>query len=367
MHAKMLGLGVAYALGGGALVRSNDFGALLATQLSTLIVLGAVAVHRGGPAPWGLRLWSLLFAASLTARLVVLAATRASPVNKAAKLRRWDAAVTTLGYGVAIGYLMTAVVPGRSLSRYLVTTTVVVPTAAAASTLFDRPGTSIAQMEAAALVSARAYNSPSFVASDTDTRILVDGDVVAFAGTDSVRNVLTDINIADVHPDWMPGRARVHLGFSRAYDTVRDQVLEANPTTVVGHSLGGALATLAALDLFLTNGTRATVITFGSPQVGDELFVDAFNDAVAASARVVHPLDPVPKALTSQFAHVKGMHAVSAVGQPHDLDVYLRAVRMGAGDRAFAVLLPLALVAGVGLLLEKRGKTHIPSVPQHLP
>jgi len=45
---------------------------------------------------------------------------------------------------------------------------------------------------------------------------------------------------------------------------------------VTGHSLGGALAQLTAMEL-VKNGVHATIINFGQPRVGDDAYA-AFSN-----------------------------------------------------------------------------------------
>ena len=58
------------------------------------------------------------------------------------------------------------------------------------------------------------------------------------------------------------------------------------PLRIIGHSLGGALASLAALDFYLnfkpvgTSLESMTVRTFGCPCVGNQSFVDLYNDSI---------------------------------------------------------------------------------------
>lgn len=66
---------------------------------------------------------------------------------------------------------------------------------------------------------------------------------------------------------------------------------------ITGHSLGGAFATHAALDVAFLNivsKDRIHLYTFGSPRVGDYNFAEAVNNRVGESFRVVHGKDIVP-------------------------------------------------------------------------
>ncbi|KAH7291054.1 hypothetical protein KP509_30G074700 [Ceratopteris richardii] len=68
---------------------------------------------------------------------------------------------------------------------------------------------------------------------------------------------------------------------------------------VTGHSLGGALATLAALELSTTKMSSQQLINismynFGSPRVGNKKFADRYNEIVKDSWRVVNHLDIIP-------------------------------------------------------------------------
>lgn len=98
--------------------------------------------------------------------------------------------------------------------------------------------------------------------------------------------------------------AKMHRGFIRAYFSVRDKIHEYVTThsvsrvTVTGHSLGGALATLCAVDLqynFSDTLTAIEIYTFGAPKVGNDGFRDSFNRRVPESYRIVHGMDLVPE------------------------------------------------------------------------
>ncbi|MBD2327905.1 lipase family protein [Alkalinema sp. FACHB-956] len=96
--------------------------------------------------------------------------------------------------------------------------------------------------------------------------------------------------------------ALMHCGFAEAYLSVRDQIHDylkthdVDAVTTTGHSLGGALATLCAVDLqynfkYLTIETY----TFGAPKVGNDKFCESFKRRVPNSYRIVHGMDIVPE------------------------------------------------------------------------
>jgi hypothetical protein len=97
--------------------------------------------------------------------------------------------------------------------------------------------------------------------------------------------------------------ALIHRGFVQAYFSVRDQIhdyIRSNPVstvTVTGHSLGGALATLCAIDVQYNFSSKVTVeaYTFGAPKVGNEGFQESFNRRIPNSYRFVAGMDLVPE------------------------------------------------------------------------
>lgn len=113
----------------------------------------------------------------------------------------------------------------------------------------------------------------------------------------------------------------VHRGFLEAYDSVKvrvGQLVDALvgdgkdwKVLVTGHSLGGALATLAAYDLATRTAAddrprlHVEMYNFGSPRVGNARFAAEFNRAVPTAFRVTNSRDiicTVPKLLG--YAHV---------------------------------------------------------------
>lgn len=145
--------------------------------------------------------------------------------------------------------------------------------------------------------------------------------VVSFRGSggetwwQTASNAVTDGNALKEKPSWLKkhnSKARVHKGFSNEYARFRGEILKQvekhadKPIFVVGFSLGGALAQLAALDIKLNTGaTRVFVFPHAAPRVGESDFREFFEDTVPRIDRVVLDGDPVPelppKAL--KFAH----------------------------------------------------------------
>ncbi|PSC69058.1 alpha beta-hydrolase isoform B [Micractinium conductrix] len=134
--------------------------------------------------------------------------------------------------------------------------------------------------------------------------------VVAFRGTQTLQNVVTDAK------SWrarVPGRTRfgrpllVHAGFLDAWHHSgfhrkvldRLQQLDSGPTPLrfwlTGHSLGGALAVLAALDIRREHpGSELVLYAFGCPRVGNCAFAAEFDEVVPDAWMVINGLDPIP-------------------------------------------------------------------------
>jgi predicted lipase len=82
---------------------------------------------------------------------------------------------------------------------------------------------------------------------------------------------------------------------SRLFHSITIVDLKAKEIThiyVTGHSLGGALATLAALDLQIKfPELPVTMYNFGSPHVGEIDFVRHYNQVVMESFRIAFKED----------------------------------------------------------------------------
>jgi len=135
--------------------------------------------------------------------------------------------------------------------------------------------------------------------------------VVGHQGTDpkKLMPLLTDADffLDELDQNLFPGidpAIKVHNGFAESQAETASDVLAAvstaleqsglNDVTVVGHSLGAAIALLDGMFLPLQlPGVNVKVIGYGMPRVGNQAFAD-FVDANVDVTRVTHKNDVVP-------------------------------------------------------------------------
>jgi triacylglycerol lipase len=134
--------------------------------------------------------------------------------------------------------------------------------------------------------------------------------ILAFAGTDPGvwQNLVTDFT-----PLPQAG-SDVHDGFRRAAEAAQPQVDHAvqlcrqsgNPLFITGHSLGAALAALAAMRASSAGVPPRAIYTFGMPRVGGAMFATSYGDLGNVTYRLVHGIDLVARVPPSSlgFHHV---------------------------------------------------------------
>lgn len=143
--------------------------------------------------------------------------------------------------------------------------------------------------------------------------------LVAFRGTQEIGDFITDLKFGKTRFTVQCSEGKIHRGFNQAYKDVQVRLHELlhryspyiDEMIFTGHSLGGALATIAAYDFKLTNGNKikCRCITLGSPRVGDRAFTKHFDSIIDESTRVVNNGDPIPQFPTKwslQYNHVAG-------------------------------------------------------------
>ena len=140
------------------------------------------------------------------------------------------------------------------------------------------------------------------------------GDVlIACRGTAVFEDWLTDGNISTRTG---PLGSPVHAGFQDTFqsfvgqiDHALDQIARSQTIGTVhcvGHSLGGALATLTAAHCSQRAIGRPELYTFGSPRVGGRGFASSLSQRLGRDHihRVYHFADPVPMVPLWPFTHV---------------------------------------------------------------
>ncbi len=150
-------------------------------------------------------------------------------------------------------------------------------------------------------------NTQGFVAANADHV------VVSFRGTEprEVEDWVTDLRYKYYRTK--VGGGNVHDGFWTAWKSVKDKVVDQLQTAVTnkqtiwftGHSLGAALATLAARDM--PKKFKPTAVhTFGSPRCGSPQYAKAYN---VHAKRFVNENDIVPHVpLQGMFIRYKYSH-----------------------------------------------------------
>lgn len=144
---------------------------------------------------------------------------------------------------------------------------------------------------------------------------------IVFRGTKTVKEWIKNFNMG-LTEYLISGYGEVHDGFLQTYSFARNSIMEGlrgleekARIFVTGHSLGAALATLAAPDIEKNMGRKIkTLYTFGSPRVGNDIFSISYNNEFGnKSYRIVNASDivtsiPLPVPLMGfvggYFSHV---------------------------------------------------------------
>lgn len=161
---------------------------------------------------------------------------------------------------------------------------------------------------------------------------------VSFRGSADLADWLADFDAVPTAYLPIAGFGEVATGFQAVYESVRDSVATnlaaaaagCDNILITGHSLGAALAVLAAPDVFRKmppNVIEPRLITFAGPRVGLAAFATAFNTLIESCFRVVNYLDIVPQVPPAPYVHVGNQVAVDSggainVGWRHSLGAY---------------------------------------------
>ena len=153
--------------------------------------------------------------------------------------------------------------------------------------------------------------------------------VVAIRGTEGILEWIHDAQFLPVNCPFFPPAGNTEDGFTAVYLSMRTGSDATSPTvrdflaknyassqtlTICGHSLGGALVTLLALDVAANAKFNPAVYTYASPRTGDSQFVTMYNHVVPNTTRIANRVDLVPKLpLPPLYEHVLGLYDLSSV------------------------------------------------------
>ena len=128
-------------------------------------------------------------------------------------------------------------------------------------------------------------------------------NIIVFRGTQEAKEWIANLNVQQIdYQSNNPQAGKVHQGFYNLYFNGLKQFLDeaigrlnpAIPCYVTGHSLGGAIAVLAALDLALNFSNlkeQIQMYNYAPPRVGNPSFAKFYSDLVPNSYRVVNQAD----------------------------------------------------------------------------
>jgi hypothetical protein len=158
------------------------------------------------------------------------------------------------------------------------------------------------------------------------------GDVVvAIRGTEGYQEWIHDAQFLLKPCPFLPSGGATEDGFTAMYLSMRTDKAAAAPTppqflkpasfkrpvttvTICGHSLGGALATLLALDVAVNGIFFPSSYTYASPRTGDPQFVRTYNHLVPDTTRIANRLDVVPNLpFPPLYEHVLGEFPLNPV------------------------------------------------------
>jgi triacylglycerol lipase len=148
---------------------------------------------------------------------------------------------------------------------------------------------------------------------------------LSFRGTSDIEDWVADIDAVPAGYLPIAKFGQVHSGFQDVYQLIRDSIAVKLATAtagcdqilITGHSLGAALAVLAAPDISRNmppNTIEPRLVTFGGPRVGLSDFAAAFDAAIESCYRVVNFLDIVPYLPPTPYVHVGAQITVDSGG-----------------------------------------------------
>ena len=156
--------------------------------------------------------------------------------------------------------------------------------------------------------------------------------VIAVRGTEGIHEWMQDARFLLVLCPFVAGAGRTEDGFTAMYLSLTADPDPSSPgvvnvlaglrwrkpvktLTICGHSLGGALVTLLAMDVALhTAFTDPMVYSYASPRTGDAAFAATYDHVVPRTCRIANRMDLVPKLpMPPLYEHVTGLYELNPV------------------------------------------------------
>ena len=148
---------------------------------------------------------------------------------------------------------------------------------------------------------------------DSQAFMYIDNNKIflTFRGTESFKDAYCDI---DVRRHSLENGCKIHNGFYEQFHVLKEAIeydIDNNINNITeinisGHSLGGALATIASAFFGEKyKNIKINCYTFGCPRVGNDKFVNWFHENIKDNWRICNNSDPVPSLpMSSRFYHV---------------------------------------------------------------
>jgi predicted lipase len=180
----------------------------------------------------------------------------------------------------------------------------------------DRIERDLGEIHIDRMVFTSGRSTQAFTARSETTQFLV------FRGTEGIADWLANARFL---PTSREQGVHIHTGFIDALDEVwgelAEAVVESNlPVVVTGHSLGGALASLAALRLTMGGSDVEAVYTYGQPRTGHSDFRTLYDDMLGSiTFRFINHIDLVTRVplLAQNYRHVGRRMYFDADGRLH--------------------------------------------------
>ena len=175
----------------------------------------------------------------------------------------------------------------------------------------------------------------AYVVTEMDKIIVAFRDTGCDKRWERILNMLTDARATLKKMSYLDdselSEIKAHEGFVSEYMLFREKVIEyvdmhpEKEVHVVGHSLGGALATLASFDIASSLNREVNTVTFGAPRVGTSDFRNAFDELPINLFRVVVANDPIARVpgMLIPYEHVGQLIQIDESGdmfEPSDIN-----------------------------------------------